>query len=130
MNVSGPDVTTTCGQYGRVLTVGASYIAGIGGPCFIIDPWSTYDSYTSDDIQLLEGLRDGGITNCSKSTSTTVRSSDTTHTTHTSSRSISLTYSSISLTYSSISLTYSSISLTYSSNSLAYSSVRSVSICY
>ncbi|XP_011409850.1 PREDICTED: uncharacterized protein LOC100637196 isoform X2 [Amphimedon queenslandica] len=71
VNVSGPDVTTTCGQYGRVLTVGESYIAGIGGPCFTIDPWSTYNSYTSDDIQLLEGLRDGGNTNCTKITSTT-----------------------------------------------------------
>ena len=74
MNLSGPDVTTTCGQYGRVLTVGASYIAGIGGPCFMINPWSSYDTYTNDEIQLLEGLRDGGVTSCTRSTPTSVSS--------------------------------------------------------
>lgn len=64
LNTSGID-SLTCTYSGRcVLKVGESYIVGIGGPCTAIDPWSSYDSYTSGEIRLLEGLRDGGSASC------------------------------------------------------------------
>lgn len=70
-NTSGPDVLTSCGQYGRVLTVGESYIVGVGGVCVPIRPWSSFDSYSSSEIQLLENLKDG--TSCSMTTSASSR---------------------------------------------------------
>ncbi|XP_019864296.1 PREDICTED: uncharacterized protein LOC105316583 isoform X2 [Amphimedon queenslandica] len=63
-NTSGPH-SITCVSSGQcVLNVGESYIVGIGGACYAISPWSSYNTYTSDDIELLEGLRDGGTTAC------------------------------------------------------------------
>ena len=112
MNLSGPDVTTTCGQYGRVLTLGTSYIAGIGGPCFMINPWSSYDTYTNDEIQLLEGLRDGGVTSCTRSTPTSVSS-------------VTLSISRSRSTSSVSSRSMSSVS----SSDTSSRSIRSVSIC-
>ena len=67
MNTTGPDVQTSCGQYGRILTVGESYIVGIGGPCFRISSWESFSSYTTNDIRLLESLKDGGAQTCSSS---------------------------------------------------------------
>ena len=69
MNTTGPDVLTTCGYYGRILTVGESYIVGIGGSCFRISSWASFRSYTTNDIRLLESLRDGGAQTCSSSSS-------------------------------------------------------------
>ncbi|XP_003392023.1 PREDICTED: uncharacterized protein LOC100641106 isoform X2 [Amphimedon queenslandica] len=63
-NTSGPHSITCTYSSQCVLNVGESYIFGIGGPCYAIDPWSSYNTYTSDDIRLLEGLRDGGTTAC------------------------------------------------------------------
>ena len=54
MNTSGPDVLTSCGQYGRILTVGESYIVGIGGSCSVLNNWSSFNSYSSSEIELLE----------------------------------------------------------------------------
>ena len=54
MNTSGPDVLTSCGQYGLILTVGESYIVGIGGPCSVLNDWSSFNSYSSSEIELLE----------------------------------------------------------------------------
>ena len=65
MNTTGPDVLTSCGYYGRILTVGESYIVGIGGPCFRISSWESFSSYTTNDIRLLESLRAGGAQTCS-----------------------------------------------------------------
>ena len=69
MNTTGPDVLTSCGYYGRILTVGESYIVGIGGPCFRISSWESFSSYTTNDIRLLELLRAGGTQTCSSSSS-------------------------------------------------------------
>ena len=69
MNTTGPDVLTSCGYYGRILTVGESYIVGIGGPCFRISSWESFSSYTTNDIRLLESLRAGGTQTCSSSSS-------------------------------------------------------------
>ena len=69
MNTTGPDVLTSCGYNGRILTVGESYIVGIGGPCFRISSWESSSSYTTNDIRLLESLRAGGTQTCSSSSS-------------------------------------------------------------
>ena len=66
LNTSGPN-SIICVSSQCVLTVGESYIAGIGGACYAINPWSSYNSYTNDDIRLLEGLRDGEVTSCNVS---------------------------------------------------------------
>ena len=65
--MSGPDVLTSCGQYGRVLTVGESYIAGIGGACYPISPWDNSSRFSTDDFRLLVELRNGS-TRCNSST--------------------------------------------------------------
>ena len=57
----GPDVLTSCGQYRRVLSVNASYIVGIGGPCHPIAPWTDVTNYQADDINLLVSLRNNGM---------------------------------------------------------------------
>ena len=53
MNTSGPDVTS-CDNFGRILTVGESYIVGIGRSCSVLYNWSSFNSYSSSEIELLE----------------------------------------------------------------------------
>ena len=57
--MSGPDVLTSCGQYGRVLEIGEHYLVGIGGPCNPISQWSTVDSYSANEFELLGQLMNG-----------------------------------------------------------------------
>ena len=57
MVTMGPDVTTSCGDYGRVLTLGVEYVVGIGGACNPINEWSTLESYSESDVALLERLQ-------------------------------------------------------------------------
>ena len=54
----GPDVFTSCGTLGRVLTLGEEYVVGIGGACNPISEWTTLESYTESEIELLKSLRD------------------------------------------------------------------------
>ena len=56
----GPDVLTSCG-YPRLLRLGAEYVAGIGGPCRPIGEWTNASEYRAQDLELLRGLRDGGV---------------------------------------------------------------------
>ena len=57
MTTPGPDVATSCGDYGRVLTLGVEYVVGIGGTCNPINEWSTLESYPESDVALLEDLQ-------------------------------------------------------------------------
>ena len=57
MSVSGPDVLTTCGVQGRILSLGVEYMAGIGGGCNRISPWQNTSTYSSSEMQLLRDLQ-------------------------------------------------------------------------
>ena len=57
ITVAGPDVLTSCGQYGRRLNIGETYLAGVGGACSPINEWSTSVSYSTDELNMLRGLR-------------------------------------------------------------------------
>lgn len=49
----GPDVLTSCGQYGRVLQGGTVYIVGIGGACDSISEWSTQVQFGERNLAYL-----------------------------------------------------------------------------
>ena len=57
MTTPGPDVATSCGDYGRVLTLGVEYVVGIGGACNPISEWTPLESYSKTDVALLEELQ-------------------------------------------------------------------------
>ncbi len=54
MSSVGPDVLTSCGQYGRILKAGREYILGIGGICNPISAWTLADDYSDDELNLLQ----------------------------------------------------------------------------
>ena len=54
--VPGPDVLTSCGEYGRVLAINQQYVAGVGGACSVISGWSTLDTYSANELQELRSL--------------------------------------------------------------------------
>ena len=54
--VPGPDVVTSCGQQDRVLQLREEYVVGIGGFCSQINEWSTVDSYSRSELELLRDL--------------------------------------------------------------------------
>ena len=60
---NGPDVLTSCGYYGYVLQLNRRYVVGIGGPCYPISNWDTFESYTTQDIEQLRDLSDREL-NC------------------------------------------------------------------
>ena len=70
MNTPGPDVLTSCGNLGRLLTLGVEYVIGIGGPCSPIPHWSTLASFSDNEVTLLESLRDSGAENPSSCSAT------------------------------------------------------------
>lgn len=53
IEVSGPDVQTTCGDDGRLLDISTSYVAGIGHRCSPISSWTERASYSSEELELL-----------------------------------------------------------------------------
>ena len=59
--VPGPDVVTLYGQPGRVLQLQEEYIVGIGGWCSPISQWSTVNSYSNTELNLLTELRCGAV---------------------------------------------------------------------
>ena len=61
VEVTGPDVQTSCGAYGRVLQIGTVYVVGIGSVCGPISDWMMLSQYTPANIQLLRRLRDGDV---------------------------------------------------------------------
>jgi len=50
---SGPDLETSCGNPSNILTVGTTYVIGVGGPCSSYGEWTPYNDYPSEDVQLL-----------------------------------------------------------------------------
>ena len=54
--MTGPDVLTSCGAYGRVLELGEQYVVGIGGACNPISQWTPLSDYSSREIEFLEQL--------------------------------------------------------------------------
>ena len=59
IEVTGPDVLTLCGQYGRVLQLNTAYVAGIGQACSPISQWGELGDYSEGEIELLRRLREG-----------------------------------------------------------------------
>ncbi len=53
IEVPGPDVSTSCGEFGRRLHIGTSYVVGIGGPCSPFAEWTEVSMYTQDELDLL-----------------------------------------------------------------------------
>jgi len=60
---SGPDLETSCGNPNNILTVGTTYVIGVGGPCFAYGEWTPYSDYPNEDVQLLNN-------NCRQETGT------------------------------------------------------------
>ena len=50
---SGPDLETSCGNPRNILTVGTTYVIGVGGRCSSFSEWTPYSDYSSEDVQLL-----------------------------------------------------------------------------
>ena len=51
---------TSCGNYGRVLSLGVDYIAGIGGGCHSVSQWENITQYSASELQLIRDMQ-----NCS-----------------------------------------------------------------
>ena len=60
MNVSGPDVLTSCGREGFLLQIGTEYLVGIGGGCSPISSWNNASSYSSQELDFLRLLSNVG----------------------------------------------------------------------
>ena len=56
VTVIGPDVSTSCGDFGRRLVLGSSYVVGVGGPCSPIGEWSLLSTYSSGELESLRSL--------------------------------------------------------------------------
>lgn len=61
IEVSGPDVLTSCGAYGRVLEIGTVYVVGIGQICSPLPTWGALDEYSADNIAQLRQLQRGEV---------------------------------------------------------------------
>lgn len=59
-NTSGPDILTSCSGPNRVLTVGESYLLGIGGPCYTIGDWSLVNDFSTLEFDILSSLSSTG----------------------------------------------------------------------
>ena len=49
----GPDLLSTCGYPRNILSVGTTYVAGIGGPCSFYREWTPYNNFSREDIERL-----------------------------------------------------------------------------
>lgn len=56
IEVYGPDVTSSCGSSGRVLQLGTTYVAGVGGPCSPIGEWTALSEYEEEEVELMREL--------------------------------------------------------------------------
>ena len=55
-----------CTNKDRILTVGESYVVGIGGFCDVIADWSSVNDYSYTEFDILDNLRNNGrSTECS-----------------------------------------------------------------
>ena len=63
----GPDLLTSCGNPGNILSVGTTYVVGIGGPCSAYGEWTQYSRYPTEHRQALSN-------GCSNSSTVTLTS--------------------------------------------------------
>ena len=49
----GPDLTSTCGYPGNILSVNTTYVVGVGWVCSVYNEWTAYHDFSSDDLELL-----------------------------------------------------------------------------
>ena len=63
----GPDLLTSCGNHENILSVGANYVVGIGGPCSTYNDWALYSRYPTEHRQALSN----GCSNSSTSVTVT-----------------------------------------------------------
>ena len=66
----GPDLATSCGNPNNILSVGTTYVVGIGGPCNAYGEWTPYSRYPPEHRQALAN----GCSNSSISVSVTAAS--------------------------------------------------------
>ena len=66
----GPDLLTSCGNPGNILSVGTTYVVGIGGPCSAYGEWTQYSRYPTEHRQALSN-------GCSNSSTVTPTSATT-----------------------------------------------------
>lgn len=74
----GPDVTTSCGAIGRVLSAGERYVVGLGGPCNPINEWSTLNSFSESELSALRQYNTNPSVFCQLLSTTTVNMPSTT----------------------------------------------------
>ena len=61
----GPDLLTSCGNPQNILSVGTTYVVGIGGPCSAYGEWTQYSQYPTEHLQALSAADGGSLDNCS-----------------------------------------------------------------
>lgn len=49
----GPDLLTSCGNPQHILSVGTTYVVGIGGFCSAYSEWTPYNKYPTEHRQVL-----------------------------------------------------------------------------
>jgi len=49
----GPDLLTTCGNPRAILSVGTTYVVGIGGACSRYNEWTPYSDYPTNHLEVL-----------------------------------------------------------------------------
>ena len=49
----GPDLVSSCGNSQNILSVGTTYVVGIGGPCSAYGEWTPYSQYPTGHRQAL-----------------------------------------------------------------------------
>ena len=75
---------TSCGNSQNILSVGTTYVVGIGGPCSAYGEWAPYSQYPTEHRQALSNgciIISASVTVTSSSTPVTVTPSSTSVTT-------------------------------------------------
>jgi len=57
----GPDLLTSRGSPGNILSVGTTYVVGVGGPCGAYSEWTPYSRYPTEERQALSDGCSSGI---------------------------------------------------------------------
>ena len=73
----GPDLLTSCGNPGNILSVGTTYVVGIGGPCSAYGEWTPYSRYPTEHRQALANGCSNSSTVTPTSATTSVRPTPT-----------------------------------------------------
>ena len=73
----GPDLLTSCGNPENILSVGTTYVVGIGGPCNAYNDWTPYSRYPTEHRQALANSCSNSSTVTPTSATTSVRPTPT-----------------------------------------------------